>query len=151
MVSRQGGRRDRESHCRKQQATGYGSVTKDQSGWGVTMKQIAITIREDNVTCCATTSMETVTPALRWTAPRSDSQTTHAIILTDSMSLLKKVKSGMGSPDWRLTMFNTHLQKGSCQSTALDMLESREMTEQTDWMAKKNLSQVACISKDLKC
>ena len=37
--------------------------------------------------------------ALRWIASRGDSQTTHASIITDSMSLLQKVKSGMGSPD----------------------------------------------------
>ena len=33
------------------------------------------------------------------TNQRGDSQTTHAIILTDTISLLQKVKSGMGSPD----------------------------------------------------
>ena len=33
-----------------------------------------------------------VTHALRWIAPRGDSQTTHAIILTDSMNLLQKVE-----------------------------------------------------------
>ena len=35
-----------------------------------------------------------------WTASRGDSQTTRAIILTDPMSLLPKVKSGVGNPDW---------------------------------------------------
>ena len=55
--------------------------------------------------------MEAVTHALRWIAPRGDSQTTHAIILTDSMSLLQKVKSGMGSPDWHASMFDIHLRK----------------------------------------
>ena len=34
-----------------------------------------------------------------------------AILLTDSMSLLQKVKSGMGSPDWNVSMFDIHLQK----------------------------------------
>ena len=37
--------------------------------------------------------------ALRWIASRGDSQTVQSIILTDSMNLLQKVKSGMGSPD----------------------------------------------------
>ena len=55
--------------------------------------------------------MEAVTHALRWIASRGDSQTTHATILTDSMSLLQKVKSGMGSPDWHVSMFNIHLRK----------------------------------------
>ena len=54
---------------------------------------------------------ETVTGALRWIASRGDSQTTHAIILTDSMSLLQKVKNGMGSPDWNVSMVDIHLRK----------------------------------------
>ena len=37
------------------------------------------------------------------------SRTTHAIILTDLISLLQKVKSGMGSPDWNVSMADIHL------------------------------------------
>ena len=37
--------------------------------------------------------------------------TTHAIILTDSVSLLQKVKSGMGSLDWNMSMVDIHLRK----------------------------------------
>ena len=40
--------------------------------------------------------------------------------------------------------------KNSCGCTVLDTPEWREMTEQTDCMAKQP-SQVACISEDLKC
>ena len=47
----------------------------------------------------------------RWTASRDDSQTTHAIILTDSMSLLQKVKWEMGIPDWNVSMVDLHLLK----------------------------------------
>ena len=43
--------------------------------------------------------VEAVTHPLCWFASRGDSQTTHAILLTDSMSLVQKMKSGMGSPD----------------------------------------------------
>ena len=39
------------------------------------------------------------------------SQTAHAIILTDSVSLLQKVKSAMGSPDWNVSMVDIHLRK----------------------------------------
>ena len=39
------------------------------------------------------------------------SRTTHAVILTDSMSLLQKVKNGMGKPDWNVSMVNIHLRK----------------------------------------
>jgi len=42
---------------------------------------------------------------------RGDSQTTHAIILTDSMSLPQKVKSGMGSLEWNVSMVDVHLRK----------------------------------------
>ena len=55
--------------------------------------------------------VEAVTHALRRVASRGDSRTTHAIILTDSMSLLQKVKNGMGSPDWNVSMADIHLQK----------------------------------------
>ena len=70
-----------------------GSVTKDQSGWRFTVKQGATTIPEDSAAYTVTTSsltmeVETVTHALRWIASRGDSQTTHAIILTHSMSFL---------------------------------------------------------------
>ena len=61
-----------------------------------------------------------VTHALRWIAPRGDSQTTHAIVLTDSVSLLQRVKSGMGSPDWNVS---TSTFVKSCGCTALDIPE----------------------------
>ena len=79
----------------------------------------------------------------------SDSQTTHVIVLTDSMSLLEK--SGMGSPDWHVSMFSTSIFEESCGCTVLDMLESTEMTEQIDWREKKQPSQAGCVSEDLKC
>ena len=41
-----------------------------------------------------------------------DSQTTHATILTDPMSLrLQKVKCGMESPVWNVSMVDIHLRK----------------------------------------
>ena len=93
-----------------------GSVTKDQSGWGFTVKQGATTIHEDSAAYMVSTSsltmeVEAVTHAIHWIASRGDSQTTHAIILTDSTSMLQKVKSGMGSPDWNLSMSDIHLRK----------------------------------------
>ena len=65
-----------------------GSVTKDQSGCGFTVKQGAITIHEDSAAYTVSTSslimeVEAVTPALCWIGSRGDSQTTHAILLTD--------------------------------------------------------------------
>ena len=55
--------------------------------------------------------VEAVIHVLRWFASRDDSQTTHTIILADSMSLLQKVKSGMGSPDWNVSIVDIHLRK----------------------------------------
>ena len=50
-----------------------GSATKDQSGWGFTVKQGATTIHEDSAACTVSTSsltmeVEAVTHALRWIA-----------------------------------------------------------------------------------
>ena len=58
-----------------------------------------------------TMEWEAVIHILCWIASRGDSQTTRAIILIDSMSLLQKVKSGMGSPDWNVSMVDIHLWK----------------------------------------
>ena len=66
--------------------------------------QSIITVSTSNLTM-------DVEAAFRWTASRGDSQTTHTIILTDSMSLLQKVKSGMGSLDWNVSMVDIHLRK----------------------------------------
>ena len=72
-----------------------GSVTKDQSGWGFTVEQGATTIHEDiAVYAVSTASMrmeeEAVTHALGWIASSVDSWNTHAVIFTDSLSLLPK-------------------------------------------------------------
>ena len=77
-----------------------GSVTKDQSGWGFTVKQGVTTMHEDSAayevpTSSLTMETEAVIHALRWIASKGDSQTTHAIIVTNSVSLPQKVKSGM--------------------------------------------------------
>ena len=55
--------------------------------------------------------VEAVNHALCWIASRGDNRTTHAIILKDSMSLLQKVKSGMGNPDWNVSMVDIHIRK----------------------------------------
>ena len=60
----------------------------------------------------------------------------------------KKVKSGMGSPDWNVSMVNIHLWK-LLWVYHLDM-EWRGMTWQIDWQVKPP-SHVACFSEYLKC
>ena len=59
-------------------------------------------------------------------------------------------KSAMGSPDWHVSPFWNPLLETPVDSAALEKLESREMTEQTDWWAKPPLQMVACISENHK-
>ena len=84
-----------------------GSVTKDQSGWGFTVKQGATSIHEDSAACTVSISsltkeMEAVAHVLHWRASGGDIRTANAIMLTDLMSLLEKVESGMESPGWHI-------------------------------------------------
>ena len=99
-----------------------GSVTRDRSGWGFTVKQGGRTVLEDNGSHRVTTSsltmeVEAVMHAIQWLASQRGAQITHAIILTDSMNLLQKVESGMGCPDWNTTICSLRLQK-----TSVDLL-----------------------------
>ena len=82
-----------------------GSVTRNQSGWGFTVKLGGRTVHEGGgghrvTTSSLTIEVEAVTHAIWWLASQRDAQITHAIILTDSMNLLQKVESGMGCHDW---------------------------------------------------
>ena len=82
-----------------------GSVSQNQSGWGYTIKQGPRTIHEDSAayqhrTASMTMEMEAVTHALWWLSTRNDSRRTHAVILTDSMSLLQKVQKGTIHSEW---------------------------------------------------
>ena len=140
MASRQNRVRDQEN-SKPQDLIVYtdGSVTKDQSGWGFTVKQgAATTIHEHSAPYTVSTSsltmeVEAVTHALRWIATRGDSRTTHAILLRNSVSLLQKVKRVMGSPNWNVSMVDIHLRK---------LL----------WLYCPGHAGVkACISEDLKC
>ena len=81
-----------------------GSVARDRSGWGFTVKQGGRTVHEDSgahrvTTSSLTMEVEAVTHAIQWQASQLDARITHAVILTDSMNLLQKVGSGMGCPD----------------------------------------------------
>ena len=95
-----------------------GSVTEDKSGWGFSVQQGDCTIYEDSAAYAVTSTslrmeMEAVTHALRWIASRRDNQTTMrtVVVLSDCMNLLRKVKSGLGSPDWHLAMQDIQLEK----------------------------------------
>ena len=46
-----------------------------------------------------TMEVEAVTHAIQWLVSQRDAQITDAIILTDSLNLLQKVKSGMDCAD----------------------------------------------------
>ena len=98
-----------------------GSVTRDRSGWGFTVKQDGRTVHEDSgahrvTTSSLTMEVEAVTHAIQWLASQRDARITHAIILTDSMNLLQKVESGMGCPDWHTAM------QSSATKTSVDLL-----------------------------
>ena len=63
--------------------------------------------------------VDAVAHALPLVASRGDSQTILAITIADSMSMLQQLKSGMGSPDWNVSMVNTTFEK-PCGCAALD-------------------------------
>ena len=93
-----------------------GSVTKSQSGWAFTVKQDGKTIHEDSAAYKVTTSsmtmeVEAVTHALQWIATITTDKNTRAVILTDSMNLIQRVNTGMGSPDWHAAMNKLRLQR----------------------------------------
>ena len=93
-----------------------GSVTRDRSGWGFTVKQGGRTVHEDSgahrvTTSSLTMEVEAVTHAIQWLASQRDARITHAVILTDSMNLLQKVESGMGCPYWHTAMHSFRLQR----------------------------------------
>ena len=99
--------------------------------------------------------MEAVTRALRGIALEDNSQTTHAIILAGSLTLLQKVKNGKANPDWHVSAFDIHLRKllwVYCPGHArvkgndrADRLAGKATTAQTDLRAKQP-SQVICDS-----
>ena len=98
-----------------------GSVTRERSGWGFTVKQDGRTVHEDSGSHRVTTSnltmeVDAVTHAIQWLASQRDAQNTHAVILTDSMNLLQKVECGMDCPDW-----HTDVQSPAAQ-TSVDLL-----------------------------
>ena len=93
-----------------------GSVTRDRSGWGFTVKQGGRTVHEDSgshriTTSSLTMEVEAVTHTILCLASQCDVQITRAIILTDSMYLLQKVESGMGCPDCRTAKHGLWLQR----------------------------------------
>ena len=118
-----------------------GSVTRDRSGWGFTIEQGGRTVHEDSgahivTTFSLTMEVEAVTHTTQWLASQRDAQTTHAIILTDSMNLPRKAEFGMSCPDWTqtCTVFNY---KDFCGSTVLGTPESVGMNGHIDLQAQQ--------------
>ena len=80
-----------------------------------------------------TVEVEAATHALQWIVLRLDIQTTHAIIRTDSVSMLQN-KSEMLNGKPRLAFNNIpHPCEDFCGYSILDVPKSKEMTEQIDW------------------
>ena len=116
-----------------------GLVTKDQSGWVLTVKQGGRTVHDDSGSHRVTTSsltleVKAVTHAIQRLASQRGTQITYAIILTDSMNPLHKMESGMGCSDWHTAMQCLRLQKllliycpghaGVCGNERVDRLAS---------------------------
>ena len=118
------------------------------------VKQGGRTEHEDSgshrvMTSSLTTEVEAVTHAILWLASQRDAQITHAIILTGSMNLLQKVKSGMAVPTdtQPCTVFGY---KDFCGSTVLGTPKSAEMNGQIDWQAQQ-ISHLTCSLAGLRC
>ena len=130
------------------------SVTKDQSGWGFTVKQDA------------TTPMKTVQPVRsqppawqwRWKqSPMPSAGLPQEVTVgphTPSSSQIQWTWYKQWQVEWEalagMCRWSTLSFENSCVCTALDMLQWREMVEQTDWRVNQ-LSQATCVSEDLKC
>ena len=124
-----------------------GSVTRDRSGWGITVKQGGRTVHEDCGAHSVTTSsltmeVEAVAHAIQWLASQRDAQITHAIILTESMNLLQKGGVWKGLP--RLP--HSHAQS-TATKTSVDLLSrAARMSGQTDWQAQQKLHLVCSLA-----
>ena len=102
-------------------------------------------------TSSLTMEVEVVSNALRWIAWRGDSRTTHAILLTDSVCLLQKMKSGRRKPDWNVPMVDIHFQKPLwvyCSGHA-GLKGNDRAVRLADKVTITN--EKACISDGLKC
>ena len=131
-----------------------GSVTRNRSGWGFTVKQGGRTVHEDSgahrvTTSSLTMEVEAVTHAIQWLTSQRDAQIIHAIILTNSMNLLQKVESGMGCPDWHTVMHSLRL-KDFCGFTVLCTPESVGMNGQIEWQAQQ-ISHLDCNLAGQRC
>ena len=73
-------------------------------------------------------------------ASQSDTQITHATILSDSMNLLQKMESGMGCPDWHEgTVVDCQI---NCGRITLAVPESEKTNGQIDWQPQQTLQTV---------
>ena len=159
MVSRQNRVRDQASHSRKQQTATPHSV----HWWLCPQRPVRVGLHRQarfnyhpwrqcslyDLNLQLDNGGGNSNPCLPWVASRGHIHITHAIILTDSISLLHKVQSGMGSPDWKVSMIDIHLRNlvwVYCPGHAVVKGNDR-----TDRLAAKQSSQVACFSENLKC
>ena len=125
MASIQKGFRDQAPRSRKQQTTGYHIVhlvmaqpPKTRRGRASLSSKVQphptrqcslynINLQSDN----GRRWKQLHVPSAAGIALEDNSQTTHAIILAGSMTLLQKVKNGKASPDWHVSAFDIHLRK----------------------------------------
>ena len=117
--------------------------------WSFSAEQGTTTIREDSAAYTVSASsltmeVEAVTRVLHWTASGGGSQTAHATILIVNELA---IKSGMESPDWHIPMFEIHHQWKFCSGhTGVKGIDRGDRLA-----GKATVTQVACVSEDLKC
>ena len=131
-----------------------GSVARDRSGWGLTVKQGGRTVYEDGAahrvrTSSLTMEVEAVTHAIQRLASQRDAQITHSIIPTDSINLLQRRSLEWAAPTSTqpCTVFDC---KDLCESTALGILKSVGMNGQIDWQAQQ-MSHLVCSLAGQRC
>ena len=125
-----------------------GSVARDWSGWGFTVKQ-------GGRTDCArmmsslTMEVEAVTHAIQWLASQRDAQITHAIILTESMNSCKKWSLEWAAPNGTQS-YTVFGYKDFCGPIVLGTPETVGINEQIDWHAQQ-LSHPVCSLAGQRC
>ena len=130
-----------------------GSVTRDRSDWGLTVKQ-GRTVHDSGAhrvtTSSLTMEVEAVTHTTQWLASQCDAQITHAIFLTESMNLLKKRWSLEWAAATGTKLCSLFGNKDFCGSTVLGTLESVGMNGQIDWQAQQ-ISHLVCSLVGQRC
>ena len=130
-----------------------GSITRDRSVWGFTVKQGGRTVLEDSgahrVTVSSLTmEVEAVTHTIQWLASQSGAHITrhYSQRLNEPPA---KGEPGMDCPDWHTTRHSLRLQR-LLWIYSQGQTESVGMTGQIDWQANQ-ISRLVCSLAGQSC